>query len=58
MIDLAQADRTLRTELKDSNYYDVINTQGVIVANYDNQADAIRFALKNLVEYIVKKANY
>ena len=58
MIDLAQADKTLRAKLKASNYYDVVNSEGVIVANYDNQADAIRYALKSIVEYSVIKANY
>lgn len=58
MIDLAQADRTLRSTGNKSNYYDVVNNEGLIVGNFDNQSDAIRFALKDFANRNVIKANY
>lgn len=48
MIDLAQADRTLRTTEKSIGYYHVIDNQGVIQSSFDSQANAIRFALKDI----------
>lgn len=47
MIDLAQADRTLRTTEKQVNKYNVIDNQGRIVNTFDSQSNAIRFALQD-----------
>lgn len=44
MIDLAQADRTLRTIEKSAGYYYVIDNQGRIYGSFDNQSSAMKFA--------------
>lgn len=48
MIDLAQADRTLRTTEKSIGYYYVIDNQGMIWGSFDSHANAIRFALQDI----------
>ena len=48
MIDLAQADRTLRTTEKSIGFYYVIDNQGTLYGSFDTQANAIRFALQDI----------
>jgi len=57
MIDMAQCDRTLRNNSLKSNCYNVINNNGLIVGSFDNQSDAIRFALKDFNNRNVVKVN-
>jgi len=58
MIDLAQCDSTLRTQTKDLKYYYVIDNNGMIYGSFDNQANAVRFCLKDIDNLrIIAQAN-
>ena len=46
MIDLAQADSTLRQQDKPCRFYYVKDQDGLLYGSFDNQSDAITFALK------------
>lgn len=48
MVDLAQADSTLRTKAHTFQYYYVRENDGTIHGSFDSHADAIRFALKDI----------
>jgi hypothetical protein len=48
MIDLAQADSTLRTQTNDIKYYYVKDSAGFIHGSFDSHSSAIRFALKDI----------
>ena len=47
MIDLCQADSTLRNQDKPSKFYYVERSDGQLYGSFDSQADAIRYALKH-----------
>jgi hypothetical protein len=47
MIDLAQADSTLRNQDKPSKFYYVERSDGQLYGSFDSQSDAIRYALKH-----------
>ena len=48
MIDLAQADRTLRITEKSIGYYYITDKQGMIWGSFDSHTNAIRFALQDI----------
>lgn len=48
MIDLAQADSTLRNQEREIKYYYVRENDGTIHGSFDGHANAIRFALKDI----------
>lgn len=48
MIDLAQADRTLRQQDDKIGYYYVTDMEGNVYGSFDSHAEAIRFALKDI----------
>jgi hypothetical protein len=47
MIDLAQADSTLRNNSSEIKYYYVKDNDGTVYGSFDSHADAIRFCLKD-----------
>jgi hypothetical protein len=47
MIDLAQADSTLRTQDKPCRFYYVKMIDGTINGSFDSHSDAIKFAVKH-----------
>lgn len=46
MIDMAQADKTLRNNDKGINYYYVVCKDSKVYGSFDSQSEAIRIALK------------
>jgi hypothetical protein len=48
MIDLAQADSTLRTNNNNQKHYYVEDSNGFIYGSFDSHSHAIRFALKDI----------
>ena len=48
MIDLAQADSTLRTKEHTFQYYYVVDNAGGVYGSFDNHSSAMRFALQDL----------
>lgn len=44
MVDMAQADRTLRQQSDTIGYFYVIDNNGTVYGSFDSQSDAIRFA--------------
>ena len=55
MIDLAQADSTLRQQDKPCRFYYVERSDGQLCGSFDSQADAIRYALKHDDAKVVTK---
>ena len=54
-IDTAQADRTLRAKDKSGNTYHVKDKSNKVISTHNNQADAIRGAMKNDGHRVVKE---
>ena len=48
MIDLAQADSTLRNQEREIKYYYVKDSDGTMYGSFDSHANAIRFALQDI----------
>ena len=48
MIDLAQADNTLRNNDSEIKYYYVQDNDGTVYGSFDSHSSAIRFALKDI----------
>ena len=55
-VDMGQADRTLRSKDKSGNTYHVKDSSGKVISTHDNQADAMRGALKHDDHRVVKEA--
>jgi hypothetical protein len=55
-VDMGQADRTLRSKEKSGSTYHVKDSSGKVISTHDNQADAMRGALKHDDHKVVKEA--
>ena len=48
MIDMAQADSTLRTKEHTFQYYYVVDNTGAVYGSFDSHGNAMRFALQDI----------